>query len=164
MSTADIIRMAREAGMETHERKGEVRIGSAVLTGGDSTEQVARFAELVATAERRKHQADIERWKGEAATAEKWRGLALAKDGDGRAVQRVQQEAVANFLEISGQYLTNDASREAALAEARAEERGACAQTCEGIYNDPAGNAGYDAYYTRPYLECADAIRARGGQ
>lgn len=48
----DIIRMAREAGMEVHDRKGQVRIGSAVLTGCDSTDQVERFAALVAEAER----------------------------------------------------------------------------------------------------------------
>ena len=52
MTRDDIIRMAREAGMEVHERKGEIRIGSAVITGCDSTEQVTRFAALVAAAER----------------------------------------------------------------------------------------------------------------
>lgn len=46
-------------------------------------------------------------------------------------------------------------------AAAKAEEREACAKVCEDIYNDPTGNDGYNAYYTRPYLECADAIRAR---
>lgn len=38
----------------------------------------------------------------------------------------------------------------------------ACAKVCEAIYNDPKGNDGYDCYYTRPYLECADAIRSKG--
>ena len=52
MTRDEIIRMAREAGMEVHERKGEIRIGSAVITGCDSTEQVTRFAALVAAAER----------------------------------------------------------------------------------------------------------------
>ena len=52
MTQYDIIRMAREAGMEVHERKGKIRIGSAVITGCDSTEQVTRFAALVAAAER----------------------------------------------------------------------------------------------------------------
>lgn len=41
-------------------------------------------------------------------------------------------------------------------------EREACAKVCEDIYNDPNGNNGYDCYYTRPYLECANAIRRRG--
>ena len=52
----------------------------------------------------------------------------------------------------------------AALVEeaARADEREACAKVCEDIYNDPEENNGYDSYYTRPYLECADVIRARG--
>jgi len=44
----------------------------------------------------------------------------------------------------------------------RSDEREACAKVCEDIYNDPKGHDGYDCYYTRPYLECADAIRARG--
>ena len=52
MTRDEIIRMAREAGMEVHERKGEIRIGSAVITGCDSTEQVTRFAALIAAAER----------------------------------------------------------------------------------------------------------------
>jgi hypothetical protein len=43
-----------------------------------------------------------------------------------------------------------------------AHEREECAKVCEAIYSDPEGNNGYDAYYTRPYLECAEAIRARG--
>ena len=47
-----IIKLAREAGMEVHERKGEIRIGSAVITGCNSTDQVMRFAALVAAAER----------------------------------------------------------------------------------------------------------------
>lgn len=49
-----------------------------------------------ATFERRKHQADIEAWKAEAATAERWRGMALAKDPmqPGKAVQEIQREAM----------------------------------------------------------------------
>jgi hypothetical protein len=46
-------------------------------------------------------------------------------------------------------------------AAARADEREECAKVCEDIYNDPDENNGYDSYYTRPYLECADVIRAR---
>ena len=52
MKREDIIRMARDAGIEVHARKGEIRIGSAAITGCDSTEQVTRFAALVAAAER----------------------------------------------------------------------------------------------------------------
>jgi hypothetical protein len=52
---------------------------------------------------------------------------------------------------------TGDQLRSVVLAE-----REACAKVCEDIYNDPKDNNGYDAYYTRPYLECAAAIRARG--
>jgi len=52
MTRDEIIAMAREAGMEVHERKGQIRIGSAVLTGADSTDEVTRFAALVAAKER----------------------------------------------------------------------------------------------------------------
>lgn len=52
MTKDEIIAIAKESGMEVHERKGKIRIGSAVLTGCDSTEQVERFAALVAAAER----------------------------------------------------------------------------------------------------------------
>lgn len=52
MSRDEIIAIAREAGMEVHERKGQIRIGSAVLTGVDSTDEVTRFAALVAARER----------------------------------------------------------------------------------------------------------------
>jgi len=48
------------------------------------------------------------------------------------------------------------------LRAAVAAEREACAKVCEDIFNDPKGNNGDDYYYTRPYLECAAAIRARG--
>ena len=52
MTHEEIIAMAREAGMEVHERKGQIRIGSALLTGVDSTDEVKRFAALVAAKER----------------------------------------------------------------------------------------------------------------
>lgn len=52
MTRDEILAMAREAGMEVHERKGQIRIGSAVLTGVDSTDEVTRFAALVAAKER----------------------------------------------------------------------------------------------------------------
>jgi len=48
MNKAQIIEMAGRAGMEVHPRKGQIRIGSAVFTGIDCTEQVERFAQLVA--------------------------------------------------------------------------------------------------------------------
>ena len=80
-----------------------------------TTRSALLFAEhvaaMAATAERIKHQADIEKWKGAAATAEKWRGMALSKDGDGRTVQAIQ-------------------------AEAREWERQACEKACEAIETD----------------------------
>lgn len=115
MSQEDILKMAGESGFGSY--------------AYEAASMFERFAELVAAKaaqeERKKHQADIERWKGEAAKAEKWRGLALAKDGDGRTVQRIQREAVGAFLE----------SREAVLSAARSEEREACAEVCENCVN-----------------------------
>jgi hypothetical protein len=76
MTSADVIRFARECGL-IHKDDDEQFIN-----------QLERFASIAeaegAIAERRKNQTDIERWKGEAATAEKWRGLAISKDGDAR--------------------------------------------------------------------------------
>lgn len=89
-----------------------------------------------ATFERRKHQADIEAWKAEAATAEKWRGLALAKDPmqPGKTVQEIQREAVER-------------------------EREACAQIADSI----AAQDGMDNHCCVPVAEdVASAIRARG--
>ena len=44
----EVIRMAIEARIEVHPYKDEIRIGSAIITGCDSTDAVMRFAELVA--------------------------------------------------------------------------------------------------------------------
>ena len=52
MTQDDIIRMAREAEIEVHERKQEARIGLDVLVGADSTGRLKAFADLVAAAER----------------------------------------------------------------------------------------------------------------
>ena len=92
MTKDEIISMAHKAGGLVY---GSPRSPKTVIDVMFTPETIERFAELVATAERRKHQADIEKWKTEAATAEKWRGLALSKEEDGRTVQRIQQEATA---------------------------------------------------------------------
>ena len=52
MTQDDIIRMAREAEIEVHERKQEARIGLDVLVGADSTGRLKAFADQVAAAER----------------------------------------------------------------------------------------------------------------
>lgn len=92
MNREDLIRMALEAGMQANVSKDAVNaLGNSV-----PVQWLDRFAELVAEAERRKHQADIETWKAEAATAEKWRAMAFAKDPmqPGKAVQEIQREAM----------------------------------------------------------------------
>lgn len=97
MTRDEIIALALETGAIFNEEHGTEL---AVALG---RERIVQLVEAAIAQDRKKHQADIERWKGEAAKAEKWRGLALAKDGDGRTVQVLQ-------------------------AEARAEEREACAR------------------------------------
>ena len=115
----------------------------------DAFEFLQRFAALVSAAERRKHQADIERWKTEAATAEKWRGLALSKEGDGRTVQRIQQEAAALEREAC-----------AALADRAAAESNATYEECVSA-RDP--NLGLVAAGAREQAKkLSEAIRARG--
>jgi len=104
MTINDIIHMVEEAGL------GDLLADEVI-----HDDELARFAGLVAAAERRKHQADIERWKGSAATAEKWRGMALARHGDGRTVQAVQdeareaeREACAKLCDLHSRLMWND--------------------------------------------------------
>jgi len=74
MTGDDIIRMAREAGGDDWDLFREFM------------PEIKRFAKLVAAAER-------EKLKHELLTLEKWKGMALAKDGDGRTVQEIEREA-----------------------------------------------------------------------
>jgi len=78
MTSDDIVRMAREAGL----CDGDGRDSDSIVI----TDHLERFATLVAAAER-------ENLKHELSTLEKWKGMALAKDGDGRTVQEIQREA-----------------------------------------------------------------------
>jgi hypothetical protein len=48
MDRETIIKLAREAGFEIHERKLEARVGMDALAGIDSTPKLERFAKLVA--------------------------------------------------------------------------------------------------------------------
>ena len=91
MTRDEIIRMALEAGFEN---PMPLKSGGSVVLPWPIFE---RFHALEVAAERRKHQADIERWKEAAVTAEKWRGLALSRDpgAAGATVQAIQQEAAA---------------------------------------------------------------------
>jgi len=52
MKQDEIIELARQAGMEVHGGKGQIRIGLDVFTGDDTTNQVVAFAKLVAEKER----------------------------------------------------------------------------------------------------------------
>lgn len=73
----------------------------------------------------------------------------------GESLERFAAMVIADFLERSGQYVTNDASREAAIAEAVAAEREAClAEIEQGIWVDKTASEILDAI--------AAAIRARG--
>lgn len=105
MTLEDIITLARAAGFEIGSVTG------SIYAPAPCQPELERFATLVAAVERRKHQADIEKWKSEAATAEKWRGLALSKDGDGRCVQRIQQEAAEKEREACAQEAGATSSR-----------------------------------------------------
>lgn len=52
MNRDDVLRMAREAGFEVHDRKQHARVGMDAMLGIDSTAKLERFAALVASAER----------------------------------------------------------------------------------------------------------------
>jgi hypothetical protein len=125
-----------------------------------------QFAKLVAAAER-------EKLKHELLTLEKWKGMALAKDGDGRTVQEIEREAreaerekVAKWM-IQRSYATGhgdtleDLLQELdwqvadgwnrALMNGVKTEREACAKVVE--------QAGIDGYGT---LAAALLVRERG--
>lgn len=125
MNREDVIRMATEAGLL---EPGYIHVNTVVS-------ELERFAALVAAAERKKHQADIEHWKAQAAQAEKWRALALSKDkrNPAKIVQKIQREA----MEL---------------------ERDACAKVCEARYLGDNNREDMEA------KACAAAIRARGNQ
>ena len=72
-------------------------------------------------------------------------------------IKQLAEQAGATHKQSLGvyQFYKNELQQ---FAELIADE---CAKVCEAIYNDQNGNNGEDAYYTRPYLECAEAIRER---
>ena len=82
--------------------------------------------------------------------------------------------AIADFLERTGQYVTNDASREAVIAEAVAAERKTCEVACaqaiehakdaerEAILSEIETGIWLDKTTEEVLAEIAAAIRARG--
>lgn len=75
-------------------------------------------------------------------------------------LERFAELVKADFLEKSGQYITNDASREASIKEAVEAEREACAMTSESLRKEPHGWNSFS--YTAAANDIASAIRARG--
>lgn len=118
MNRDDIIRLVREAGMVVQEGMQD-----RVLFEGSIVDALTRFANLVAAAER-------EKLKHELLTLEKWKGMALAKDGDGRTVQEVQREAREAEREACAKLLDEMAAEDKLtnyykVAALRIRERGA---------------------------------------
>lgn len=127
-----------------------------------------QFARLVAAAERQKLQHEL-------LTLEKWKGMALAKDGDGRTVQELQREAreaerekVAQWMMQRGYATGHGDTTEDLLAELDWQikekwsqalmygiitEREACASVCDKLG---------DEYADANAAHCAFAIRERG--
>jgi hypothetical protein len=62
MTRDDVLRLAREAGFEVHDRKQQARVGLDELLGIDSTAKLERFTALVAAAERDACAAVCESW------------------------------------------------------------------------------------------------------
>lgn len=152
MTRDDIIRMFHEAGESAGWKPG---VGNPLIIN-----YLTHFAALVAAAERRKHQADIERWKEAAVTAEKWRGVALSKDGDGRTVQRIQQEAAAAEREECAKVCDSLVDR--AEAE-KARQRVGYARTANDEESEQAMRRELTvSTYSAGIRRCAAAIRARG--
>jgi Ribonuclease G/E len=83
MNRDDIIRMARESGLE---QVVSIALDGTKIVSCPPLPELERFAALAAAAERQKLQHEL-------LTLEKWKGMALAKDGDGRTVQEIEREA-----------------------------------------------------------------------
>ena len=71
----------------------------ALYTADQLAAAVAAAAVKEREEARKQYQSEIEKWKAEAVTAEKWKSLVLSKDGDGRTVQAIEQEAIAKERE-----------------------------------------------------------------
>ena len=71
---------------------------------------------------------------------------------------RFANKVIEHFLATTGQYVTNDASREAAIQAAVEAERKACAEIAASTVCDEHIPTGIKIYGTR----AARAIRARG--
>lgn len=108
MTRDDVLRLAREAGAIVY---GPVATPGPVVDCMFTPETLERFAELVAAAERQSTAIEMERLRELAATAEKWRGIASAKHGDGRTVQEIQREAAAVAREACAKLLDSAAGR-----------------------------------------------------
>ena len=91
MTRDDIIRMAQEAGF------GTLLTGNDLPTmwHGQDLCMLEKFAALVAAEERKSIAIEMQQLRDAAMTAEKWRGIAVARDGDGRTVSTIEREAAA---------------------------------------------------------------------
>lgn len=85
-------------------------------------------------------------------------GNTFADDCYISVLYRFANKAIEHFLATTGQYVTNDASREAAIKEAVEAEREACAEIAANTVCDEHIPTGIKIYGTR----AAKAIRARG--
>lgn len=79
-----------------------------------------------------------------------------ARENQLLALERFALLVVADFLQRTGQYVTNDASREAALNQARTDEREACAKACL----EEAKDWPYPSHANAAATMCSMRIRA----
>lgn len=89
----------------------------------------------------------------------------LTYDGIVDVFGRFADLVIADFLQRTGQYVTNDASRESAIADAVSAEREACAQACQAVVHkhlsdNPRLQSEQHSIGSGASL-CVDAIRAR---
>ena len=85
-------------------------------------------------------------------------GNTFADDCYISVLYRFANKVIEHFLATTGQYVTNDASREAAIQAAVEAEREACAEIAASTVCDEHLPTGIKIYGTR----AAKAIRARG--
>ena len=89
-------------------------------------------------------------------------GNTFADDCYISVLYRFANKVIEHFLATTGQYVTNDASREAAIQAAVEAEREACAKVCEGRIGGATKEDTWWSGFRSAMSQCADVIRARG--
>ena len=89
-------------------------------------------------------------------------GNTFADDCYISVLYRFAHKVIEHFLDTTGQYVTNDASREEAIQAAVESEREACAKGCETSVAGFGSETEWADGYIQAAKDIAEGIRTRG--